>query len=83
MAKVEDVKENKEEIVVEEPVEVTEEVTEEGKKERAIRIAKDVLKIAGIITAGIVTFGIAAAIIKGSKTTDVNPIENVDYTVEK
>lgn len=83
MDKVENVEEiEKEEIVVEEPTEVVDD-TVESKKERTIKLVKKGLKIAGFVVAGIITFGVAAAIVKGSKEAIDNPIENVDYTIEK
>lgn len=83
MSKVENVETMEEKVVVEEPVEeVTTDMTE-SKKERTVKLVKKGLKIAGLVVAGVVTFGVVAAIVKGSKGTIENPIENVDYTVEK
>lgn len=83
MSKVENVETMEEKVVVEEPVEeVTVDITE-SKKERTVKLVKKGLKIAGLVVAGVVTFGVVAVIVKGSKGTVENPIENVDYTVEK
>ena len=83
MSKVENVETMEEKVVMEEPVEeVVVDITE-SKKERTVKLVKKGLKIAGLVVAGVITFGVIAAIVKGSKGTVENPIENVDYTVEK
>lgn len=83
MSKVENVETMEEKVVMEEPVgEVAVGMTE-SKKERTVKLVKKGLKIAGLVVAGVVTFSVVAAIVKGSKGTVENPIENVDYTVEK
>ena len=83
MSKVENVETMEEKVVMEEPVEEVAVDMTESKKERTVKLVKKGLKIAGLVVAGIVTFGVVAAIVKGSKGTVENPIENVDYTVEK
>lgn len=83
MSKVENVETMEEKVVMEEPVEEVAVDITESKKERTVKLVKKGLKIAGLVVAGVVTFGVVAAIIKGSKGTVENPIENVDYTVEK
>lgn len=83
MNKVENVETMEEKVVMEEPVEEAATDMTESKKEKTIKLVKKGLKIAGLIVAGVVTFGVVAAIVKGSKGTVENPIENVDYTVEK
>lgn len=83
MSKVENVEKVEEKVIVEEPVEEVAVDMTEGKKERTVKLVKKGLKIAGLVVAGVITFGTIAAIIKGSKETIENPIENVDYTVEK
>ena len=83
MSKVENVETMEEKVVVEEPVEEVAVDMTESKKERTVKLVKKGLKIAGLVVAGVVTFGVVAAIVKGSKGTVENPIENVDYTVEK
>lgn len=83
MSKVENVETMEEKVVVEEPVEEVATDITESKKERTVKLVKKGLKIAGLVVAGVVTFGVVAAIVKGSKGTVENPIENVDYTVEK
>lgn len=83
MSKVENVETMEEKVVMEEPVEEVAMDITESKKERTVKLVKKGLKIAGLIVAGVVTFGVVAAIVKGSKGTVENPIENVDYTVEK
>lgn len=83
MSKVENVETMEEKVVMEEPVEEVAVGMTESKKERTVKLVKKGLKIAGLVVAGVVTFGVVAAIVKGSKGTIENPIENVDYTVEK
>lgn len=83
MSKVENVETMEEKVVMEEPVEEIAVDITESKKERTVKLVKKGLKIAGLVVAGVVTFGVVAAIVKGSKGTVENPIENVDYTVEK
>nr|DAX52531.1 MAG TPA: hypothetical protein [Caudoviricetes sp.] len=83
MSKVENVETMEEKVVMEEPVEEVAVDITESKKERTVKLVKKGLKIAGLVVAGVVTFGVVAAIVKGSKGTVENPIENVDYTVEK
>lgn len=83
MSKVENVETMEEKVVMEEPVEEVAVDMTESKKERTVKLVKKGLKIAGLVVAGVVTFGVVAAIVKGSKGTVENPIENVDYTVEK
>lgn len=83
MSKVENVETMEEKVVMEEPVEEVAVVITESKKEKTVKLVKKGLKIAGLVVAGVVTFGVVAAIVKGSKGTVENPIENVDYTVEK
>lgn len=83
MSKVENVETMEEKVVMEEPIEEVAVDMTESKKERTVKLVKKGLKIAGLVVAGIVTFGVVAAIVKGSKGTVENPIENVDYTVEK
>lgn len=83
MSKVENVETMEEKVVMEEPVEEVAVDMTESKKERTVKLVKKGLKIAGLVVAGVVTFGVVAAIVKGSKGTIENPIENVDYTVEK
>lgn len=83
MNKVENVETMEEKVVMEEPVEEVAVDITESKKERTVKLVKKGLKIAGLVVAGVVTFGVVAAIVKGSKGTVENPIENVDYTVEK
>lgn len=83
MSKVENVETMEEKVVMEEPVEEVAVDITESKKERTVKLVKKGLKIAGLVVAGVVTFGIVAAIVKSSKGTIENPIENVDYTVEK
>lgn len=83
MSKVENVETMEEKVVMEEPVEEVAIAITESKKERTVKLVKKGLKIAGLVVAGVVTFGVVAAIVKGSKGTIENPIENVDYTVEK
>lgn len=83
MSKVENVETMEEKVVMEEPVEEVAMDITESKKERTVKLVKKGLKIAGLVVAGVVTFGVVAAIVKGSKGTVENPIENVDYTVEK
>lgn len=83
MSKVENVETMEEKVVMEEPVEEVAIDITESKKERTVKLVKKGLKIAGLVVAGVVTFGVVAAIVKGSKGTIENPIENVDYTVEK
>lgn len=83
MSKVENVETMEEKVVMEEPVEEVAVDITESKKERTVKLVKKGLKIAGLVVAGVVTFGVIAAIVKGSKGTVENPIENVDYTVEK
>ena len=83
MSKVENVETMEEKVVMEEPVEEVAVDMTESKKERTVKLVKKGLKIAGLVVAGVVTFGVVAAIVKGSKGTVENPIENVDYIVEK
>lgn len=83
MSKVENVETMEEKVVMEEPVEEVAVDITESKKERTVKLVKKGLKIAGLVVAGVVTFGVVAAIVKGSKGAVENPIENVDYTVEK
>lgn len=83
MSKVENVETMEEKVVMEEPVEEVAVDITESKKEKTMKLVKKGLKIAGLVVAGVVTFGVVAAIVKGSKGTVENPIENVDYTVEK
>lgn len=83
MSKVENVETMEEKVVMEEPVEEVAVDITESKKERTVKLVKKGLKIAGLVVVGVVTFGVVAAIVKGSKGTVENPIENVDYTVEK
>lgn len=83
MSKVENVETMEEKVVMEEPVEEVATDMTESKKKRTVKLVKKGLKIAGLVVAGVVTFGVVAAIVKGSKGTVENPIENVDYTVEK
>ena len=83
MSKVENVETMEEKVVMEEPVEEVAVDITESKKERTVKLVKKGLKIAGLVVAGVVTFGVVAAIIKGYKGIVENPIENVDYTVEK
>ena len=83
MSKVENVETREEKVIMEEPVEEVAVDITESKKERTVKLVKKGLKIAGLVVAGVVTFGVVAAIVKGSKGTVENPIENVDYTVEK
>ena len=83
MSKVENVETMEEKVVMEEPIEEVAVDITESKKERTVKLVKKGLKIAGLVVAGVVTFGVVAAIVKGSKGTVENPIENVDYTVEK
>ena len=83
MSKIENVETMEEKVVMEEPVEEVAADITESKKERTVKLVKKGLKIAGLVVAGVVTFGVVAAIVKGSKGTVENPIENVDYTVEK
>lgn len=83
MSKVENVETMEKKVVMEEPVEEVAVDITESKKERTVKLVKKGLKIAGLVVAGVVTFGVVAAIVKGSKGTVENPIENVDYTVEK
>ena len=83
MSKVENVETMEEKVVMEEPIEEVAVDITESKKERTVKLVKKGLKIAGLVVAGVVTFGVVAAIVKGSKGTIENPIENVDYTVEK
>ena len=83
MSKVENVETMEEKVVMEEPVEEVAVDITESKKERTVKLVKKGLKIAGLVVTGVVTFGVVAAIVKGSKGTVENPIENVDYTVEK
>ena len=83
MSKVENVETMEEKVVMEEPVEEVAVDMTESKKERTVKLVKKGLKIAGLVVAGVVTFGVVAAIVKGFKGTVENPIENVDYTVEK
>lgn len=83
MSKVENVETMEEKVVMEEPIEEVAVDITESKKERTVKLVKKGLKIAGLVVAGVVTFGVIAAIVKDSKGTIENPIENVDYTVEK
>lgn len=83
MEKVENVKEIEEkEVVVEEPTEMVSEPVV-NKKEQAIKIAKKVGKVAAIVAGGFVAIMVGKAIYDGCKSAPINPIENVDYTVEK